>query len=223
MNQEIKSLTDKFDSMRLVYDKDIDSLSQVIQFGEHLLDIAYQSELKDVASYVAHCLLIPYDERARYYRHYGKYDRAKHPKDLEQSIRDYSRVIDLAPVALNGKTDDHYGKIRLAFEGRCECFLEIDVIDRAISDAEFIIKKYGDSQAYILRSKCYFSAKDFDLANRDIIQAIEIIKNKDDITNQWNLSDAIEMQNKIRAILNKTAHRLTAVSRDQEKTRPGNL
>jgi len=204
MIQEIQSLIEKFDSMRQVYDKDIDSLNQVLQFGEYLLDGAYQSGLKDVASYVAHHLLIPYDERARYYRHFGRYDRAEHPKDFEQSIRDYSQIINLIPIALNGKLDGYDGRNRRAYEGRCECFLAIDAIDRAINDAEFLVEKFGDSEAYILRSKCYFAAKRLDLASTDATQAIEIAKNKDNVISKWNLSEATEIQSKISAILKKT-------------------
>lgn len=195
MDQEIKSLIDKFDSARQNYDEDINTLNHVIQLGEHLIFVAQQSSIHDVAMYAAHYLIVPYDERARYYRHFGYYDRAEHPKNIEQSIRDYSQVIALIPIARGKEPDGYEGKFRLAYEGRCECYLELDAIEPAMSDANFIIETFADSQAYLLRSKCYFRAKMVQDANADCTRAMELSKS------QWDSAEAAALQDKIKEAL----------------------
>ena len=194
ISEKILLIMEQFESIRFstAYQNDIASLNEVIKLGEDLLEIAPLGKYKDVAPHAAFHLLNPYDVRARYYRHYGDYDKVKTPKNIQQSISDYSRFIELLPIAFNESQKESYeSKSRSAHEGRCACYLENDLWNNALNDAKIIISKHEDSQAYILRSKCYFSAEILDLANEDIVQAIKISKS------QWDLLEAIELQKAI--------------------------
>jgi len=182
--KEIKLASDKFYALRPSYKNNIETLNEVIRLGEHLLKITPRID----ASPIATSLISPYDERARYYRRH-----AKQPGNVENSISDYNRIIELIPIASNGKSNnsDEF-HLRSAYEGRCECYMENEMMSNAINAANQVINKYQDSKAYILRSKCYFVAEVFDLAETDIVHALKIIQN------QIDLSNAIELQKNIR-------------------------
>jgi tetratricopeptide (TPR) repeat protein len=194
ISEKILLVMEQFESIRFstTYQNDITSLNEVIRLGEYLLEIAPHGKYKDVVPHAAFHLLHPYDVRARYYRHYGNYDKVKTPKNIQQSISDYSRVIDLLPIAFDESQKESYeSKSRSAYEGRCVCYLENELWSNALNDAKIIVSKHEDSQAYILRGKCYFSAGVLDLANEDIVQAIKISKS------QWDLLEAVELQKAI--------------------------
>jgi len=79
-------------------------------------------------------------------------------------------------------------KLRRPYEGRCECYIEINQASNALNDARQIVNKCKDAQALILQAKCYLLIDEFDLAKIDITDAIKIAENR------WDLHQARELR-----------------------------
>ena len=136
----VRSMIDQFDSLRfspnpiinLNRSGGIASLDKVIDLGEKILSDVPGEIFWDVPSYIAFQLTDPYLERARYYGHFASFYRATHPQNLEQSLSDYCRLLELIPLSDLYSMKDYY--CYSVYKERSECFLQMDLIGGALGD-----------------------------------------------------------------------------------------
>ena len=189
--EELRNALDQFDSVRFSSEsakQNIEWLNKTIYLGENLFSLAPLSEYSDVPPYVAFQLQIPYLERARYYGHKASFFNAEHPENIQQSISDYSRLLELIEMEQPPSTK---WIARNVYEERCECYLTIGKTGEALLDAKYLVSNFPDALAYIFRSKIFLSLGLFDQAKEDIAVVISIAENP------IHLSEAISIQKMI--------------------------
>lgn len=147
-------------------------LSKFIEIAEELLAQLPAGTFSDIRSDVA--LACAEDYRARGLFNSKRF-RPETPSNNIQAITDLSRAIELYEIAgKEEKTDSYEEKKTELYEFRGYCYLDQHMPDRAIEDANRIIKKSEYSKVYQLRGEAYYQLGMYNRAKADITYAMEL-------------------------------------------------
>lgn len=197
--EEVKSALAQFESLRFRQEcmNNIADLHEMIRHGEILFELAPVDDFPDVQPYLVSQLIIPYWEIARYYCHRQSYINSEHSKNINASIEYYNRLEKMLTLEKGGmdKNGSYAVYLREVYEGRSECYLEIERVGLAIIEANSYVNHFQDARAHFHRAKLFVSLELFEQAKTDIFVVIETAIDQEVMSNVIYLQKKINLNN----------------------------